>query len=314
MSCSENFYIKDKNYSNIKYKIPCRMCNLCRRTKRKQWKERAEYEFKNKIFGAFVTLTYEDEKLPIVKGNDGKLRATLKYRDIHKYIDRLRKYIKEHTELQNKMCNPKFTYIGVGEYGQNGQIFDRPHYHILFFGLDHEYNKKLILKEWKNGFIDSKPILKGGINYVLKYMDKQIMGKNGKWETYRRYGLEEPKQFQSKGFGAKLYYNNYENAVKNNGQIKKGNKYIQIPQYYKNKMHLWNENEIENTRNAIQRIKNYNITIEGNIITEKRKIQEEIEEAQTKINKIREKEASERQAKNGEKIITEITRRKHYDR
>lgn len=256
MACAKNFYIKDTHYSNINYKIPCRYCMNCRIDRRRQWKDRAEYEFKKHISGAFVTFTYNDAFLPIVIGNDEKARATLRKNDAQKLIERIRKQIERHPEKENILRQKDFTYIGVGEYGENGQIFDRPHYHILFMGLDFAYNKKLFLDEWKYGFIDALPILNGGINYVLKYMDKQIMGKEAIFENFGRYGLEAPKQFQSKGFGNELYYKNYENALKHNGNIKSGMKNIIVPPYYKQKMGIIT-NQRENTDKQVLELRNY---------------------------------------------------------
>lgn len=259
MACAHNFRIKDKNYSNINYKVPCRRCINCRVDRRKMWKERCEYEFKKLISGSFVTFTYNDIFLYtncIKKGNDGKLRASLNYKDVSNFIDRLRKYIENHKETQSILRNPKFKYLGVGEYGENGAIFNRPHYHVLFFGLDFKFNKKLFEQEWGYGFIDSLPILKGGINYVLKYMDKQIMGKENIFDNYTRHFLEKPKQFQSKGLGAELYYKNYENIKKNNGTIKSGMKKIQVPPYYKNKMNIHTDKR-EITEKQVENLKNY---------------------------------------------------------
>ena len=151
---------------------------------------------------------------------------------------------------------PNFTYLGVGEYGQKGEIFDRPHFHILFFGLDHKYCEKLFLEEWQNGFIDALPILNGGIRYVLKYMDKQIMGKQNKWENYGRYGLEAPKQFQSKGLGNGIYQEKLDSNQIKNGKIKEGIKEYPIPQYYKNKLGIFTDKS-ETIENQVKRIQDY---------------------------------------------------------
>ena len=224
MSCANNFRMKDKNYSNINYRIPCRYCINCREDRRREWKARADYEFKKHISGTFLTLTYDDNNLMenIVRGNDEKLRANLNYKDVKKFILRLKKYIERNEKKNNILRQKDFTYLGVGEYGENGTIWDRPHWHILMFGLDWKYNEKLFEQEWGKGIVDSKPILTGGINYVLKYMDKQIMGKKEIWENYGRFGLNAPKQFQSTGLGSGLYKENLEEAVKNNGIIKDG--------------------------------------------------------------------------------------------
>ena len=151
MSCANNFKIKDTHYININYKIPCRYCLNCRVDKRNEWENRANWEFKNKISGAFVTFTYDNIHLidTLKLGNDNKIRPTLKYKDAKKFIQNIRKYVQSHKEKWSYLFNPNFTYLGVGEYGQNGEIFDRPHFHILFFGLDFKYCEKLFLEKWQ---------------------------------------------------------------------------------------------------------------------------------------------------------------------
>lgn len=258
MACASNFRIKDSHYSNINYKIPCRYCLNCRVDKRNEWEVRANYEFKQKISGAFVTFTYDNNHLySILKlGNDGKIRPTIKYKDAKKFIQRLRKKIINMPKNWSALMRPDFTYLGVGEYGQNGELFDRPHFHILFFGLDHKYCEKLFYEEWQNGFIDSLPILAGGIRYVLKYMDKQIMGRENQWEQYGRYGLEPPKQFQSKGLGSDIYQEKWESGNIKNGMIVDGMRDYPIPMYYRNKLGIFT-NERENNDKKVKRLQEY---------------------------------------------------------
>ncbi len=312
MACAnKNFYIKDTHYNNINYKIPCRYCMNCRIDRRRQWKDRAEYEFKKHISGAFVTFTYNDMYIPLIQGNDEKARATLKKKDVQDFIERIRKHIERNPKKQNILRQKDFTYIGVGEYGENGQIFDRPHYHILFMGLDFRYNKQLFLDEWKNGFIDALPILNGGIDYVLKYMDKQIMGKEAIFENYGRYGLEAPKQFQSKGFGNELYYKNYENAEAHNGTIKSGMKTIMIPQYYKQKMGIIT-NQRENTEKQVIELKNYykmkKLENPNHTVTYKEYMRQknELQREYSKIYERREQELLAKASLSGEKVYINL--------
>lgn len=293
MACgNDDFWIASTKYSNIKYKIPCRRCINCRVDRRKQWADRCNYEFKKLVSGTFLTLTYDDNHLfaeCLVKGNDEKIRATLKYKHIKKFLDSLRYYVKKE-EDSNILRNPDFKYLGVGEYGENGSIFDRCHWHLLLFGLDFYYNKKLYQDIWEMGFIYSLPILSGGINYVLKYLDKQIIGSEEVFEMYRRYRIEPPKQFQSKGLGSGLYYDNYENAKQNYGRIKSGIKEIMIPQYYKNKMGLYNSERHENEE-KIKFLWEYNIKTENpnNYIYDINLYQEKQNKMNKKIQEINEK-------------------------
>lgn len=164
---------------------------------------------------------------------------------------------------------------------------------------------------YKLGFIDALPILNGGINYVLKYMDKQIMGKQAIFENYTRYGLEPPKQFQSKGFGNELYYKNYENAEKHNGTIKSGLKNIIVPQYYKQKMGIIT-NQRENTEKQVAELRNYyknkKIDNPNKTITYKDYMQQK-NELQREYNKIYERREENLLAKaslNGEKVYINI--------
>lgn len=306
MACCKDFKINSTRYSNISYKIPCRYCMNCRIDRRNQWKARAEYEFKKHISGAFVTFTYDEINLPIIRGNDEKLRATLKKQDAIDFIHRLRKYIEYHEETQNILRQKNFTYLGVGEYGENGEIFNRPHFHILFFGLDFKYNQELFLQEWNKGFIDSLPILNGGIAYVLKYMDKQIMGKENIFDNYTRYHLEPPKQFQSKGFGSDLYYTNYTNIKENNGTIKSGMKRIPVPQYYKSKMKIkTDERKINNEK--VTELRKYHKKLENPNkyvwnYNQESKMKEKIEREYQKIYEIRERNLIQQAINNGEKI------------
>ena len=102
------------------------------------------------------------------------------------------------------MCQPDFSYLYVGEYGD---LFKRNHFHILFFGLDFAYCKKLIFSKWKYGFIDVLPVLDGAIRYVVKYMDKQVFGESAEI-LYDLKGLERPKIRMSQGFGKGLLLDN----------------------------------------------------------------------------------------------------------
>ena len=308
MACSKDFRIKDKHYININYKIPCRYCINCRVDRRKEWVERCYYEFINKVSGTFLTLTYDEATLYekcIVRGNDEKLRATLNYKDVREFLRNLKYYIKTNKEKQSVLLQEDFKYLGVGEYGENGSIWDRPHWHILLFGIDWYTNKELLEKTWNGGITDAKPILNGGINYVLKYIDKQIMGKEAIYDNYTRYGLEPPKQFMSKGLGYKLYEENRENAIQNNGVIKKGPREIIVPQYYKKKLGIKTKQEL-NQEKTIESLKNYHIKIKKpwKILDQKEReyTEEQLKWEKLKLMKIKEETRKAAMEKNGEKI------------
>lgn len=211
--------------SLYEYKVPCGYCLNCRVDKTNEIIDRANYEYCNRLSAAFVTFTYDDvhliERCAVLNpqggfmyddnGHDTVVRTSINYKDIQRFLDNIRHYIKAHPEIQNVLCQPDFSYIYVGEYGDT---FGRCHAHILFFGLDFAYCKKLIFEQWKYGLIDVLPLLDGGIRYVCKYMDKMEKGILAEMK-YDFKGIARPKLKMSKGFGQGLLWKNVDDIVKN---------------------------------------------------------------------------------------------------
>lgn len=199
-----DFYFRD-------YQIPCGWCLNCRKDRQNYFADRAKYELCKRLTASFVTFTYDDnfllsECVPDInnKMSDGRPYATLRYDHLTKFIDNIRHYIKNHPTIQNVLCQPDFSYMYVGEYGD---LWNRPHFHVLFFGLDFAYCKKIIFEQWKKGFIDVLPVLDGAIGYVTKYMDKQLFGDLAKIE-YDDNFIARPRLRASKGFGKGLLIDN----------------------------------------------------------------------------------------------------------
>lgn len=229
--------------SNLKryIQIPCGRCLNCQIDKRRQWEERAEYEYKQKLTGSFITLTYADENLIKCRkiDNENNNQFSLCKEHLQKYIEEVRAKVKEIWKPENNvLCNKEFSYIACGEYGESNKELPRPHYHILMFGLDYIYCKKILEEAWKGGIVDIRPILKGGIRYILKYMDKQL-NEIENFNKYDRIFKERPFKTQSKGFGSGLYkekIDSGEATEKNNFEYKgKNGKICRIPTYYLNK-------------------------------------------------------------------------------
>lgn len=216
--------------------IPCGYCLNCRVDKRNQWSDRAKWEYKTRLTASFVTLTYDNRHIVETLYHspyDDSLQSQLDYSHVRKFIQRLRKFVKYHEELHGVLCQPDFTYLYVGEYGEQGALFDRCHFHILFFGLDFAFMKKFYESEWKKGYIDSLPLLDGGINYVLKYMDKEVYGDVAE-QKYGVHLLNKPKRGSSIGFGSSLYYDNKADILEHGLAYKiSPTKRRPVPAYYK---------------------------------------------------------------------------------
>lgn len=148
--------------------IPCGKCIGCRLEYSRQWANRGFLESKLHEENYFITLTYDDEHLPmkdfvkvpkqqselekkiegekfIIYPRTEEWTGTLNKRDVQLFFKRLRKRI------------GKFSYMCAGEYGEkNG----RPHYHAILFGAHFEtetfYNSRNINNNfyWQNDVIE----------------------------------------------------------------------------------------------------------------------------------------------------------------
>ena len=241
MSCPYPFQIKTENYNyftnSYYHYIPCGWCLNCRVDKQNELTHRCEYELIQKKSGAFVTLTYDDLHIipNLRKDANGKLCATVSKSDLQHYLYRLRSNIKNHLP-DNFLSDHHFKYLAVSEYGSDGQIFDRPHIHILFFGLDFAVCKKELQRAWQGrGMIKVLPILNGGIRYVLKYLDKQLHSDLAK-QKYDNNNIDRPFQTHSLGLGSKLYENQLSYINNHNGCYRWKGHDVPVPAYYKNKL------------------------------------------------------------------------------
>lgn len=98
--------------------VPCGHCADCRADYAREWSNRCLLELDdNGGFGCFLTLTYNDFNLPL--DDDG---PTLRKRDLQLFMKRLRW----------SFSDKRIRFFACGEYGSHTQ---RPHYHVILFGL-----------------------------------------------------------------------------------------------------------------------------------------------------------------------------------
>lgn len=132
-------------------KYPCGKCYECLSKRRSDWSIRLQEEFKSVDFAYHAILTYNNENLPLSLNG----LPTLKKKDCQDFIKRLRHHFTNH-----------ISYFLAAEYGTTTQ---RPHYHIVIFGvplfddakhvLYDIYSDKLRLlieKCWQKGFVRRK--------------------------------------------------------------------------------------------------------------------------------------------------------------
>lgn len=216
-------------------KVPCGNCLGCRLDKLALWSSRCNYELV-KGNSSFVTFTYDKWHLP--KNELGL--ATLKRDDLHKYIDNIRHKI-NNLPFTPKGIRKDFSFFGSGEYGDT---FQRPHYHVLFFGLDYQACKKFFVDSWKKGTsIKVCPVSLGGVRYVVDYFTKNFCTGELAQKLYDNKGLERPFKIVSRGLGSELFYT-HRDEIRKGLPLKLGSRYIPVPTYYKNLYSHFSDDEI----------------------------------------------------------------------
>lgn len=104
-------------------KIPCGRCIGCRLDYSRAWADRMMLELDHTGKGIFITLTYNDENIPMVYDDtDVPVHCTLKKRDLQLFMKRVRRAFPER----------QLRFYACGEYGSESE---RCHYHIILFGL-----------------------------------------------------------------------------------------------------------------------------------------------------------------------------------
>lgn len=178
--------------------VPCGKCVNCLANKRQSWSLRLWAETLSSSTSLFLTLTYEETKMPL-KGNN----PTLLKRDLQLFFKRLRKYI--HSKYPD---SPKIKYFSCGEYGG---LFNRPHYHAIIFSLPAVRNFFLFYEDvlrdiWGKGHITVEGVNGNRIGYVSKYLLKSDEERTfpNRESYYDVLGVQPPFLLSSNGIGASL--------------------------------------------------------------------------------------------------------------
>lgn len=167
--------------------IPCGKCEGCRLDYSRQWANRIMLEAQYHEHSAFLTLTFDQDHVPIsytVDESTGEAfeAQTLVKRDWQLFMKRLRKHF-EPVQLRFFMC---------GEYGSKTL---RPHFHAIIFGLEipdlqlysrgkagKPYMSSEILNRiWGNGYVIVGDLSWKSAAYVARYCMKKAHGQDAKY-------------------------------------------------------------------------------------------------------------------------------------
>jgi hypothetical protein len=234
MACLTPILIKNEKRRSSKdfafLPVPCGKCPNCLKRRSNNWVFRLLKEQEISNSSNFITLTYEEDSLPVT--GDGEI--TLCKRDVQKFVKRLRKHIETYTEKKNQV-----KYYICGEYGTQT---DRPHYHCILFGLPSLYTRdnNLLSSIWGLGNLKIDPCNTATIRYVTKYIMKKVGAESLSPTRQPEFSL------MSKGMGASFLtpktVSFYKEKLIPYLIVEDGVK-ISMPRYYRNK--IYNENEIK---------------------------------------------------------------------
>lgn len=239
MKCTHPVFVKGQDR-------PCGQCTACRLNYSAMWALRCVLESQDHKDNVFLTLTFDEQHLPEDK--------SVSKREMQNFMKRFRKSVSP----------AKVRFYLSGEYGSQK---NRPHYHLLIFGIgvnhpvfeDLHWDMKFQgfwckCKAWKdkhgksigNCFIGSVTI--ASAQYVAKYVMKKRKGK-GSNKYYQDLGVEPEFCLSSRrpGIGLNYLKRQFE-QLKRLGYISVEGKRFPIPRYFLQKMKemdsdfkLWSE-------------------------------------------------------------------------
>lgn len=239
--------------------IGCGKCIGCRLDKSREWANRCLMELEEHASSYFLTLTYDDVHIPSTEYIDtatGEYRCTdtLRKKDLQNFIKALRQsYAKRH--------EGKLRFYSCGEYGTHTQ---RPHYHIIMFGLELEdlkfYSRtsegySYFTSEYLNNIWQKGYIIVGQVTWeTCAYTSRYVMKKAGAdlTELYKLRNQEPEFTAMSTHPGiAKHFFEKRANLLDYhliNLSTAEGGKKVPIPRYFK---------KLEDKKPLLERNQNY---------------------------------------------------------
>ena len=231
----KKFNYKTLDHGRLTQMIDCGHCWQCRLNKAADWGVRCMLETLEHDCNYFVTLTYDDDHVPIAsqtkfveefengeqheiffdnEGDEIWCTGTLLPDEITLFLKRLR----------SRAMRPPYNHIGIryfycGEYGSENQ---RPHWHLLLFNCPlceigrydthndenskEHWKSELIEEIWENkGIIDIAYVEFSNASYVARYTTKKLDYKEP--ITYYMNGKEPEfvRMSRRPGLGMKYY-------------------------------------------------------------------------------------------------------------
>lgn len=216
MKCVRPVWLQDKSTGGFMY-VPCGHCLPCRMDKASEWSVRILHEAREWDKRCFLTLTYDDEHLP--------KNGSLEKKAVSSFIKKLRK----------NFTTP-IKFFACGEYGEKNQ---RPHYHLILFGVDSSSYSVLQLC-WPNGFISVGDFSFQRARYVAGYAVKKLYAGNADYYKSRGKIPEFSLQSRRPGIGYR-YMSINASRLREQGHVKIQGCPRPLPRYYRDR--IYNEED-----------------------------------------------------------------------
>lgn len=160
-----NIFTRPKEGSGSYVTVSCGKCLECLSRRSNEWSFRIMLEASQYESNCFITLTYNDENLP--------LNGSVSRREVQLFMKSLRQ----------ALSPLKVRFFACGEYGKK---LSRPHYHLIIFNWfpDDSYPLKVdkrgqqlyrspfLETVWKKGFSSVGKLTLDSARYCAKYMSK----------------------------------------------------------------------------------------------------------------------------------------------
>lgn len=217
--------------------VPCGKCEICCMNRRNEWSVRLGKELQNASSAVFVTLTYDDQNVPV--NEHGLLEVDKRHVQLfNKSLKEFNRKLVNRMPESSRVLQKRVKYYLVAEYGTKTM---RPHYHALYFNLKkHSISK--IGDLWKKGSVHVGNVNGASIHYTTKYIINK--DKEGKVKKAKEFTLI------SKGIGEDYLEKNKSLIKKNYGNLVHGDKsMLPMPKYYKDKIYNKAEKDIVKQKN-----------------------------------------------------------------
>jgi len=204
-----------------KMELPCGRCIGCRLEHARQWAMRIMHETKSHQENHFLTLTYDDDRLPP--------NYSLRPIDFTNFMKRLRR------------AGKQVRYYQCGEYGERTS---RPHHHAVMFNLHLDdlrsiprardahtlYRSNFLDKVWNHGTVTVGQVTFESAAYVASYVTKKITGPAA--DAYYMGRVPEYATMSRRPGIGRAYYDRYRQELDDHDTVVVRGHLMRPPRYY----------------------------------------------------------------------------------